>query len=163
MTIDLKSLSKVELGALVAGGVSVLVSFFGSYIRVSYDGGGVVERVSAGTSAWTSYATLGVLLVIAATAVVAVRIFAASALPAAVPWNLVALAASGLGTVLLVLRALTVGGGGFGASVGPGWSGWLLFLTTIALTACTALMFKGSGEKISDLTKSTSPPSPPAS
>lgn len=159
MAIDLKSLSKIEQSALVAGGLSILLSFFGSYIRVSYDGGGIIKGISAGSSAWTSYATLGVLLIVAATAVVAIRIFSSSVLPAGVPWNLVALAASGLGTILLILRALTAGGGSFGASVGPGWSGWALFVTTIGLTVCTALMFKDSGEKIPDFKNGTPPPS----
>lgn len=162
MAIDLKSLSKIEQGALIAGGLSILLSFFPSYIRVSYDGGGVMEGVSAGSNAWTSYATLGVLLIIVAVALVATRIFAASSLPAGVPWTLIALAASALGTLLLILKALTASDGGFGVSVGPGWSGWILFITTIAFTVCTALMFKSSGEKMPDFKSSTQPPAPPA-
>jgi hypothetical protein len=155
MAMDFKSLSKIEQGALVAGVLSILLSFFGNYIQVSYDGGGAFKGVSAGSNAWTSYATLGVLLTIVATAVVAIRVFASPRLPAGVPWNLVAFAASGLGALLLILRAVTLGGGSLGASVGPGWSGWALFITTIALTVCTALLFKDSGEKLADLKSET--------
>lgn len=155
MTANFKSLNRFDQGALIAGGLSILLSFFSSYVRVSYSGGGVVKGVSAGTSAWTSYATFGMLLIVAATAVVATRIFASSALPEGVPWNLVAVAASALGTVLIILRALTAGGGGFGVNVGPGWSGWVLFVTAIALTVCTAKLFKGSGEKLPELNKDT--------
>lgn len=156
MAVDFTSLGKFEKGALVAGGLSVLLSFFTAYIKVSYSGGAKVLPgldFSHGLNAWTSYAMFGVLLVIAATAIVAVKAFAKDILPAGIPWNLAALAAAGLGTLLIILRALTVGGGGAGVSVGPGWSGWLLFVSTIVLTACTALSFKESGEKIPELGK----------
>jgi len=146
---DLKSLDKFEQGALVAGALTFILSLFPYYIRSSFDGGAAVPGLnfSAGTSAWTSYATLGMLLILVATVLVAVRAFANDALPAGVPWNLVVLGTAGLGTLLLILRALTVGGGG-GVSVGPGWSGWLIFITSIALTAFAALSFKGSGEEV---------------
>ena len=127
MAVDYKSLGKYEQGALVAGALSLILSFFSSYVTV--DAG----PISGGTSAWDSYATLGILLVIASTAIVAVKAFAAENLPDGVPWNLVALAAAGLGTLLLILRAFTYGDGGLsGVDVGPGWSGWALFITTIA-------------------------------
>lgn len=155
MAIDFKSLGKFEQGALAAGVLSLLLSFFNSYITVSAGGSKILSGldISYGSSAWTSYATLGVLLVIAATAIVAAKAFAADSLPTGVPWYLVALAAAGLGTVLIILRALTIGGGGGGVSVGPGWSGWLLFVSTIALTACAALLFKESGEKMPEIGK----------
>ena len=167
MAVDFKSLGKYEQGALIAGGVSIIVSFFGSYVVASFDGGDSVPglNVSAGTNAWTSFATLGVLLIVAATAVIGVKAFAAESLPDGVPWNLVALAAAGLGTLLLILRAFTAGNPGFGVSVGPGWSGYLLFLTTIALTVFAFLSFKESGEKIPEINKGggTPPAAPPAS
>ncbi|MDT0203087.1 hypothetical protein [Nocardioides sp. AE5] len=152
------TLSKVEQGALIAGGLSLILSFIGSYIRVSIDGVEMFGNFSSGTNAWTSYATLGMLLILAATALVVVRLFAAAILPSGVPWYLITLAASALGTFLIILRALTASDSAFGASVGPGWSGWALFITTIALTACTALMFKASGEKLPDLPKPDASP-----
>lgn len=155
MAVDFKSLGKYEQGALVAGALSIIVSFFSAYIRVSFDGGDAMPGLdtSAGTSAWTSYATLGVLLVVVATTIVALKAFSKESLPPGVPWSLAALAAAGLGTLLIILRAFTVGGDGPGFNVGPGWSAWLLFLTTIALTAFTALSFRESGEKLPDLGK----------
>ena len=151
MAVDFKSLGKYEQGALIAGGLSIILSFFGSYVTI--DAG----PVSAGTSAWDSYATLGVLLVIGATVIVAIKAFAKENLPDGVPWSLVALAAAGLGTVLIILRAFTYDDGGI-VDVGPGWSGWILFITTIALTAFTFLLFKESGEKMPDLNKKDTPP-----
>lgn len=157
MAADFKSLGKFEQGALVAGGLSIILSFFSNYVTV--DAG----PVSAGTSAWDSWATLGMLLVIVATAIVAIKAFAKENLPDGVPWSLVALAAAALGTVLLILRAFTYGDGGLSSvDVGPGWSGWLLFITTIALTVFTALSFKESGEKVPEYNKKDTPPAPPA-
>ncbi len=58
---------------------------------------------------------------------------------------------------MLILRAFTID------LYGPGWSGWALFITTIALTAFTFLGFKESGEKMPDLNKKNdTPPAPPA-
>ena len=154
MAVDFKSLGKFEQGALIAGGLSIILSFFGDYVRVS--GGGVSQNVS---SAWDSYGTLGILLVIAATVIIAIKAFASENLPDGVPWSLVALATAGLGTLLLILRAFTYSDGGFsGVDVGPGWSGWALFITTIALSAFTFLLFKESGEKMPDLNKKDTPP-----
>ena len=165
MAVDFKSLGKFEHGALISGAVAIILSFFGSYVTASYDGpGSNAISASVGTSAWTSYATLGVLLIIAATAIVAVKAFAKDSLPDGVPWNLAALAAAGIGTVLLILRALFPGDPNFpGLDVGPGWSGYLLWIACIALTVFTALSFKESGEKMPDLNKKNdTPPAPPA-
>lgn len=165
MAVDFKSLGKFEQGALISGGLAIILSFFGSYVTASYDGpgAGAISGSLAGTNAWTSYATLGVLLVIASTAVVAVKAFAKENLPEGVPWNLVALATAGLGTILLILRAVFAGGPDVaGFSVGPGWSGYLLFLAGIALTVFTFLSFKESGEKIPEIKNGDSTPPPPA-
>lgn len=169
MAVDFKSLNKYDQGALVAGAVAVVLSFIGSYVTASIDAGDDLPGVSydSGTNAWDSFATLGMLLVILAVAVVAVKAFAAGSLPAGVPWNLVAFAAAALGTVLLVLRAFTYGDGGAGAlgvdvSVGPGWSGWLLFIATIALSVFAFLSFKASGEKIPEINRKDGTPPPAA-
>lgn len=159
MAVDLNALSRNEQGALVAGTAAILLSFVSSYLRVELEGSDAIPGfdVSAGSSAWTSYATLGILLVIVATVVVAIKAFSAQALPADVPWNFVALVTAGLGTVLLILRALTAGGDAPGVSVGPGWSGWLLFLAVIALTIFTALAFRESGEQVPEVRRDTPP------
>ena len=154
MAADFKSLGKNEQGALIAGGLAIILSFIGSYVTVS------AGPISSGTSAWDSYATLGVLLVIAATVVVALKAFSKETLPDGVPWSLVAVGAAGLGTLLLILRAFTYSDGGLGDAVdiGPGWSGWALFVAGIVLTVFTFLSFKESGEKMPDLNKKDTPP-----
>lgn len=168
--MDFKALSKNEQGVLIAGGLALIVSFIGAYARVSVDTKGDIPGVSdlsSGTNAWDSFAALGILLVVAATAVIAVKAFAAAHLPSGVPWNLVAFAASALGTLLLVVRAFTYGDDGLSVpgldvNVGPGWSGYLLFLITIALTYFTFALFKASGDQVPDFgSKGDNPPPPP--
>ena len=44
-----------------------------------------------------------------------------------------------------------------GGGVGPGWSGYLLFLSTIALSVMTFLSFRASGEKVPEIKKDTPP------
>lgn len=160
MAADFKSLGKNEQGALVAGGVAIILSFIGSYVTASYDGPGAGAIGDlGGTNAWTSYATLGILLVIAATAIVGIKAFASDSLPDGVPWNLAALAAAGLGTLLLILRALFPGGADVpGFDVGPGWSGYLLWIAGLALTYFTFTLFKASGDKVPDFNKKDTPP-----
>lgn len=153
MAVDFKSIGKFEQGALGAGALAIILSFFSRYVSADLGPLGTY-----GISAWHSYAVLGMLLIVAAVAVVAAKAFASEQLPAGVPWNLVAAAAAGLGTVLVILRALTAGEG-----AGVGWSGWLLFIAGIALTVFTVLSFRESGEKIPEFNKggATQPPTPP--
>ncbi|MET1037760.1 MAG: hypothetical protein ABW075_05760, partial [Aeromicrobium sp.] len=136
MAVDFKSIGKFEQGALIAGVLALILSFIESYVTVS------AGSISAGTNAWDSYATLGVLLLVASTAIVAVKVFAGENLPAGAPWNLIAAIAAGVGTLLLILRAFTYSDGGLSSvDVGPGWSGWALFVAGIALTVFTVLAF----------------------
>lgn len=139
MANDFASLDKNHKASLISGGLALILSFFTSYITVSIAG------FSAGVSAWHSYATLGVLLVVVATAIVAAQAFSAESLPDGIPWSLAAFAASALGAVLIVLRALTVSPGH------PGWSGYLLFLAAISLGYFTFAAFKASGEKMPEI------------
>jgi len=152
MAVDFRSLGKFEQGALIAGALAIILSFFEDYVTV--DAG----TVSVGTNAWDSYATLGVLLLIVATVIVAIKAFSADSLPDGVPWGLAAFATAALGTLLIILRAFTYDDAGGVVDVGPGWSGWLLFLAGIALSAFTFLSYRDSGEKMPDFNKKNTPP-----
>jgi hypothetical protein len=153
MAVDFKSIGKFEQGALIAGVVALIVSFINKYVTASYDGPSSIS-VSSGTNAWHSYATIGMLLIVVATVIVAVKAFAKENLPDGVPWSLLAAAAAGLGTLLVILRAVFNGVPDFpGVSAGPGWSGYILFLAGIALTVFTALSFRESGEKVPEFKK----------
>lgn len=158
MAVDFKSIGKFEQGALLSGGLAIILSFFGAYIRVS--GGGQSQNV---TNAWDGFGTFACLLLIAAVALIAVKVFAPEVLPKEIPWTLVALAVSVVATLILLLKPFTVDVPTYigEVSVGPGWSGWILFIALIAFVALTALLFKNSGEKIPEINKGTgaTPPS----
>ena len=165
MAVDFKSLGKFEQGALIAGVVAIILSFIGSYVwcpstaaRTSPAESERDQRVGQLRDA------RDVLLVVAATAIVAVKAFAKENLPDGVPWSLVALAAAGLGTLLLIIRRIHRRRRRTRQRRRrPGWSGWLLFIATIALTVFTFLSFKESGEKMPEINKKNdTPPAPPA-
>ncbi|WP_370189241.1 hypothetical protein [Aeromicrobium sp.] len=78
MAADFKALSKFDQGALVAGAVAILFSFFDAFVTASVKGSGdFAVNTSAGRNAWYSFATLGILLVIVTVAVVALTVFTA--------------------------------------------------------------------------------------
>ena len=147
MPVDMNTVPRNHLGALISFVVALILSFIGSYVTASYDDELGLGDFDFGVSAWESYATFGMLLLIVAAAIVAARAFPPQVLPAGVPWQLIALAAAALGTLLLILRALTWPGEGAGFSVGPGWSAYALWVAAIAQTVFTALGFRESGEQ----------------
>lgn len=139
-----------DLVLVGTGVLAVLLSFLPYYYGVSarIDGLG---SFSAHVNAWHSYAVLGLLLIVVATAVAAVRVFAPSSLPSDLPVDADAavLGLAGLGTLLVVVRGFSMGDGtgtgtfGIGhISAGVGWSGWLLFLAAVAQVAVAAVVVR---------------------
>lgn len=145
ITVDPKSLSPYGLGALAAGVLAFIFSFVNRYAALSTGSFGGFSGGTVGTNAWDSFAVLGMLLVLIATGIIAVKLFLPQTIPATVPVNLIATVVAGLGALLLILRAITYGHG-----VNPGWSGYVLFVLAIALTVFAALEFRASGEKMPD-------------
>ena len=146
MAADFKALDKNVQGALIAGGVAILFSFFSRFNSVDLGPIG-----SGGFSAWHGWGTFGMLLVVAAVAILALKSFSAETLPDGVPWNLAAFAAAALGTVILILRGFTYD------FANPGWSGYIVFVATAALTFFAFTLFKASGDKIPEIKKDTPP------
>ncbi|MFM9378681.1 hypothetical protein [Gordonia sp. VNK21] len=143
--MDLKSLHPFQTGALAAGLVALIFSFFNRFVTASFMG------QTAGENAWYSYAVLGMLLIIAATVLVAVQAFAPDVLPATAPWNLITMVVAGLGTLLLLVRGLTEDNAGFtGVDVGIGWTGWIVIIAGTVLTIFSVLSFRDSDEKLPD-------------
>ncbi|MGN6475242.1 MAG: hypothetical protein ACTHK4_16540, partial [Mycobacteriales bacterium] len=68
-------MNRNDQGVLAAGVLAFIASFF-PYYGASVNAGGF--HGSSSTSAWHSYATLALLLIIAATAVAALQVFSAS-------------------------------------------------------------------------------------
>jgi hypothetical protein len=144
-----KNLQPFEQGVLVSGVLAFIVSFFPWY---GYSFKGVkIGNTSIGggsytISAWHSYSTLALLLVFAATAVVAVAILSPgvlSGLPIGARW--LAAGLSVLGLLLELLRLLTLH---HGDGLGIKWGGYLLALVMIANAACTVVTALTSGEDV---------------
>ena len=138
------SLSTNERGVLISGGAAALLSLFPGYITVTFDGPGFDESYTA----WTGSATIGMVLLLGGAALIGIEALSDGTLPKVVPWHLIAVATAVLGTFLIMLRALTAGSSAPGANVGPGWSGWLLFVAAITLTVFAVLSFRDSEEAV---------------
>jgi hypothetical protein len=102
-----------------------------------------------------NYATLGLLLLFIAAGLVAARVFGGMTLPdAPVGWHVIVAACAVVGTLLVILRALTIDNASysaFGSSLSSGvkWGGFLLFLAAIAESVFAFLAFRESGESVS--------------
>ncbi len=144
MADDISAMNRHQQGVLLAGAAATILSFFPGFIRVTFEGNGF----DVSTNAWTGSATIGMLLILGATMVVGFKALNDAALPGAVPWYLVAVVAAVLGTLLVIVRALTAGTSAPGAHVGPGWSGWLLIVMAVVLTVFAVLTFRDSDEKL---------------
>ena len=157
--MDFKSLSKNDQGMLIASAVLIVFSFFGNFIHLSIKGSPLGITGEGGVySAWSGIGVLGMLLLVAAIAILALKAFSNETLPDGVPWNLVALAASALGLLLLILRGLTAGSDGPGVNYGPGWSAYIVWIAAASLTWFAFTAFQESGDKMPDFNKKDTPP-----
>lgn len=143
--VDFRTLPRNEQGVLVAGALAIIASFF-PYYGASVNAAGF--HGSSSTSAWHSYATLALILIIAATAVAAVQVFSAGSLPqTAMSWNFIVLALSAAGTVLLIIRSFTLDHGSIGGlSYGLKWGAYVLMILCVAQTAFAFLRMRAAGE-----------------
>ncbi len=158
MAVDVSSINKLDLGALVAGGLVFVLSLIPAWITSDIEGdmGALLSAgdLGGGTHAWYEINVLALLLLLLATVVVATKVFAPRALPPTLPvgTGVIAAGLAALGTAILVIRTLTTfesqSMGGVSYSVGPGWSGWLLMIAAVALTAFAVLGATGAGESL---------------
>ncbi|MDX6230407.1 MAG: hypothetical protein QOI76_3797 [Frankiales bacterium] len=150
-TDDLKNLDRLDQVVLGAGVLGLIVSIFfpiwGLSVNVKGLGGG-----GNSISAWHGLAGFGMLLVLVATAIAAVRVFAAANLPKMpIGVNLLTFVLSALGTVIVIIRELTYPHASLpGYSYGVKWGGYLLFILLIAQAVAAFLLFKKSGEVMPD-------------
>jgi len=158
---DLKQVSRNDKGVLGAGIVALIFSFVSHYYGGSVNVGGF--HYSAGVNAWHSYAIFGMLLILLATVVAAIRVAGAAQLPKLpVGPNLLIAGLAGLGTLLVLVRGLTAGsGGGPGYSYGIQWSGYIVIIAGVIETAFAIMNFLASGEKLAwDATAMNRPAAP---
>src|SRR5690349_13828662 len=146
MATDLQSLDRNDQVILGAGVAAFIASFF-PYWGVSVSGG-ILGHASSSVTAWHSYATLGLLFVLAATAVAAMLIFNRAALPESpMSWNFVVLGLSAIGTALLIIRSFTLQSGHIGGfSYGLKWGAYVLMIICVVQSVFAFLRFRASGE-----------------
>ena len=143
MPTNFRSINPIDLAGLGAAVLGLFFSFFPAYVQADLGMFG-----SVGVNAWSGYAAFAMILFLLAGGLLTVLVLASDVLPKNVPWNLILVAVGGLATLLLILRAITVGSG-----AGPGWSAFLLWICAIGFVVCCALRLRASGESFSDLQK----------
>ena len=141
---DTATLTRNERGVVLSGLSAAVLSLLPWYLQISFEGAGFDHS----TNAWSGAATIGMVLMLGATAVIGIKAMSAGTLPDAVPWHMISVVAAVIGSLLVILRAFTAGSSAPGADVGPGWSGWLLFVAAISLTVFVVRAFRDSGERI---------------
>jgi Family of unknown function (DUF5336) len=142
---DLRALPRNDQGVLAAGVLAFIASFL-PYYGASVNAAGF--HGSSSTSAWHSYATLAILLVLAATVVAAVQVFATDSLPqTTMSWNFIVLALSAVGSVLLIIRSFTLDHGDIGGfSYGLKWGAYVLMVLCVVQTVFAFLRMRAAGE-----------------
>jgi hypothetical protein len=169
---DIKSLPPFDLAVLVTGVLAFIVSFFpyyGAHVSGSVNGVNVSSfgDASASVSAWHSYSTVALLLILAGTVAAGIAIFASSQpdLPIGLRWVAAGLCA--LGALLYVIRLFTLPhhsaslGAGLSASEGVKWGGYLLLVIVLANAASAVMSALRSEEAVPWQHGVASPPAAP--
>ncbi len=140
---DLKKLSTLD--RVVAGAsVLTLILLFLPWYGFS---DGIYSASVSGFS--TSYGWFGALLIIAAGVYLVLQRSGVNLAGIPVSPGVVVLGASGLGTVIVALRWLTVpSGGALGFSYGPKYGMIGTLIVGLGETACAFLLFRASGEAL---------------
>jgi hypothetical protein len=131
-----KGLNGMSRADMIRAGAAVVffISSFLPLVGVTVTGLGAGFNVSVSIDAWHSYALLGVLLVLAAVAVWALRTFTTVVLPTwRVAWNLAIPVVAGIGTALIAIRAIAYTGNGVGLRYGA----FLIVIAGIVFVAST--------------------------
>jgi hypothetical protein len=121
-----KPISGPDVAAGALGVISFIAAFF-PYVGFSGKTGG--RTVSLSINAWHSYAVVGISLLVGAAVALVLGIAAASASPQAKPvLDLVAASMAAVGTLLVVVRALSY------RHVSIDWGGWIVIVAGAAET-----------------------------
>ncbi|MGO8874162.1 MAG: hypothetical protein ACLQNG_00130 [Acidimicrobiales bacterium] len=146
-SFDAKKLSQVDWGVAGAGVLALICLFLPWY--------GVSAGIfSASVSGWsTSYGWLGALLIVAAGAYLVLQRSQVDLSKVPIGPAVVVLGAGGLGTLIVILRWLTLpsGSGGSalgGYSYGPRIGLYLTLLAGLVQVGCAVKLFMASGEPL---------------
>jgi hypothetical protein len=134
-----KGADPLDLAVVGAGVLAFLLSLFHGFYTAKVDFGGYVSGTAGSTSAWHGFfGWAGVLLLLAAGVVVALRI-----VKIAVPQEEIIVAAAAVLGFLFVLLALFVDPvNTFGVvKIGHGWSYWIILILALASGGISGLKF----------------------
>jgi hypothetical protein len=151
-----KGLQPFDQGVIATGILTFIVSFFPYYgVKASGTVDGVhVGGASTSYTAWHSYSTLGLLLILLGSIVYGIVLLSPSTLPELpVSPRWIAAGVCALGALLYVIRLFTlphhhVSGAGFSASEGVKWGGYLLLLIVLVHVACSVISALSSDEEV---------------
>jgi hypothetical protein len=162
---DFRQLARNDQGVLVAGVLALIASFFPYYgYSVSGKAGNLLGFNSSHSwTAWHSYATFALLLMVAATAIAAAQVFAKESLPdIGVSWNLLVLGLSALGALLFIVRSFSFDSGDIGPlSYGLKWGAYVVMILMLAQTAFAFLRVRAAGEAMPWVQHGGAAPHPP--
>jgi len=152
---DIKRLSTVDK-VLVGAAIVALISLFLPWWGVS--AGGFSASVSGFS---TSYGWLGALLIVAAGVYLVLQRSEVDLGKMPVTPAVVVLGAAALGTLIIILRWLTIPSGHFGFgkdtySYGPSAGLYIALIAGVAAVVCAVMTFRSSGEKMPWASKPTS-------
>ena len=165
MVTDLRQLPR-EDQALVGVGVLAFIASFLPYYGASLHGmpgrpllfGG---NVSTSVTAWHGWNIVALLLMLAVTAIAAVRALAPETeLPSLpVSWNFILVAVSAVSSLIYVVRTFTLDSGNvLGIDFGLRWGAYVLLILLLAHTVLAAMRLRSSGEATRWTDAGASPP-----
>jgi hypothetical protein len=163
VAVDVRQLPRNDQAVIGLGILIFIASFFPWYGYSVHAGG---FNASDSISSWHSWATIALLLLIAATALAAVQVFTGASLPkTAVSWNVVVLGLAALGTLLYIIRSFTLDtASGVGGSVGLKWGAYAVMILALLQTVFAFLRVREAGDAMPWENRggtTTAPPPPP--
>jgi hypothetical protein len=161
---DLKSLPRNDQVFLASGILLFILSLFLPYYGVTVDGAAGFGGGSDSTSAWHSWGTLALLILLAALIIGAIVIFSRGTLPEiGVSWNLIVLGLSALGALLFIIRSFTYESGDIGpVSYGLRWGAYVLMILAVVQAVFSYLRTRDAGEAMPWDNRGTAAPPPAA-
>jgi hypothetical protein len=172
---DIKNLSTNDKVFLGAGILLFILSLFLPYYgySVDYEGPDIPGAAGFGssdsTSAWHSWGTFALILLLLTLIVGAAVIFARDSLPdSPVAWNVIVLGLAALGALIFIIRSFTYDSDstkipGVGeASYGLKWGAYVLMILAVVQAVFAFLRTKDAGDAMPWENRGTTTTAPPA-
>jgi len=148
MATDVRQLPRNDQVVLGAGLLAFVLSLLPIYYGVSVKALGI--DASKNYTSWHSWATLALLLMIAATVIVAVQAFSSQSLPdMSVGWNTLVAGLASVAALIYLIRSFTLDSGDLpGGSYGLKWGAYVIMILLIVQAIFAYLRMRDSGEQL---------------